>query len=53
MELVISTVGKMYRGKVWGLRSFSLDLKPGVLGLLGPGRSGTDAGRASLRALRD
>jgi hypothetical protein len=36
MKLVIEGVGKLYRGKVWGLRDFSLELGPGVLGLLGP-----------------
>lgn len=40
MELVIEGVSKLYRGKVWGLRSFSLTLGPGVLGLLGPNGAG-------------
>ena len=40
MELIIEGVSKLYRGKVWGLRSFSLALGPGVLGLLGPNGAG-------------
>jgi ABC-2 type transport system ATP-binding protein len=40
MEVVINNVSKMYRGGVWGLRDFSLTLKPGVLGLLGPNGAG-------------
>ncbi len=40
MRLVIDNVSKLYRGKIWGLRDFSLDLEPGVLGLLGPNGAG-------------
>jgi ABC-type multidrug transport system ATPase subunit len=40
MQLVIENVGKRYRGKVWGLRGFSLTLGRGVLGLLGPNGAG-------------
>jgi len=40
MELIIEGVSKLYRGKVWGLRGFSLALRPGVLGLLGPNGAG-------------
>jgi len=40
MQLVLEEVSKLYRGKVWGLRSFSLALDPGVLGLLGPNGAG-------------
>jgi ABC-type multidrug transport system ATPase subunit len=40
MELNIEGVSKLYRGKVWGLRDFSLKLGPGVLGLLGPNGAG-------------
>lgn len=40
MEIVIQQVGKRYKGNVWGLRNFSLTLKPGVLGLLGPNGAG-------------
>jgi ABC-2 type transport system ATP-binding protein len=40
MQLYISDVSKQYRGKVWGLRNFSLDLGVGILGLLGPNGAG-------------
>ncbi|MBM3134662.1 MAG: ABC transporter ATP-binding protein [Chloroflexi bacterium] len=40
MELIISNVGKLYQGKVWGLKEFSLTLRPGVLGLVGPNGAG-------------
>jgi ABC-type multidrug transport system ATPase subunit len=40
MQLIIEGVGKLYRGKVWGLRGFSLTLARGVLGLLGPNGAG-------------
>jgi ABC-type multidrug transport system ATPase subunit len=40
MKLSIEHVGKRYRGKVWGLRAFNLELGPGVLGLLGPNGAG-------------
>jgi ABC-type multidrug transport system ATPase subunit len=40
MQLAIEGVGKQYRGRVWGLRDFSLTLGPGVLGLLGPNGAG-------------
>jgi len=40
MQLLIENVGKLYRGKVWGLRGFSLTLGRGVLGLLGPNGAG-------------
>ena len=40
MNLVIEGVGKLYNGKVWGLRDFGLELGPGVLGLLGPNGAG-------------
>jgi len=40
MELVINHVSKQYKGKVWGLRDFSLSLEPGVLALLGPNGAG-------------
>jgi ABC-type multidrug transport system ATPase subunit len=40
MKLVIDGVSKQYRNHVWGLRSFSLKLKPGILGLLGPNGAG-------------
>ncbi len=40
MQLTINSVGKRYRGNVWGLRDFSLDLESGVVGLLGPNGAG-------------
>jgi ABC-2 type transport system ATP-binding protein len=40
MQLVLEEVSKLYRGGVWGLRSFTLTLGPGVLGLLGPNGAG-------------
>jgi len=40
MQLIIEGAGKLYRGKVWGLRAFSLTLGPGVLALLGPNGAG-------------
>ncbi len=40
MELNIQHVGKHYRGNVWGLRDFHLELGPCVLGLLGPNGAG-------------
>ena len=40
MELSIEGVSKRYRGGVWGLKDFSLELKPGVLGLVGPNGAG-------------
>ena len=40
MELRIEDVSKRYKGGVWGLVDFSLELKPGVLGLVGPNGAG-------------
>ena len=40
MKLEIADVSKQYRRGVLALRSFSLELKPGVLGLLGPNGAG-------------
>jgi ABC-type multidrug transport system ATPase subunit len=40
MQLSIEGVSKQYRGGVWGLRDFTLSLRPGVLGLLGPNGAG-------------
>ena len=40
MKLDIEDVSKKYRRGVLALRSFSLELKPGVLGLLGPNGAG-------------
>ena len=40
MQLAIENVSKLYTGKVWGLRDFSLTLEPGILGLVGPNGAG-------------
>lgn len=40
MKLSIEHVGKQYRGNMWGLRDFNLELGPCVLGLLGPNGAG-------------
>ena len=40
MKLVIEHLSKQYRRNFWGLHDFSLELGPGVIGLLGPNGSG-------------
>ena len=40
MKLEIESVSKTYHGNVEALRSFRLELGPGVLGLLGPNGAG-------------
>jgi len=40
VQLRIDHVSKQYSKDVWGLRDFSLSLRPGVLGLLGPNGAG-------------
>lgn len=40
MKLIIDHVSKSYKGNVWGLKDFCLELGPGVLGLLGPNGAG-------------
>ena len=40
MRLVIDSVSKLYRGKVWGLKDFSLTVETGILGLVGPNGAG-------------
>ena len=40
MNLLIDSVGKRYRGNVWGLQNINLQLRPGVLGLFGPNGAG-------------
>ena len=40
MRLIIDNVSKLYRGKVWGLKDFSLTVKTGILGLVGPNGAG-------------
>ena len=36
MKLTVTDLGKQYHSDLWGLRNFSLEIKPGILGLLGP-----------------
>jgi ABC-type multidrug transport system ATPase subunit len=38
--LQISGIGKQYKGDVWGVRDFDLEIGPGVLGLVGPNGAG-------------
>lgn len=40
MRLMIAGVSKVYKGNVWGLRGFSMELEPGVLALVGPNGAG-------------
>lgn len=40
MNLNISDVGKLYRGDLWGLKGFTLQTGPGIIGLLGPNGAG-------------
>jgi len=40
MKLIIENVSKVYKGGVWGLKDFSLDLELGVVGILGPNGAG-------------
>lgn len=40
MELKIDSVSKKYRGDVWGLWDFSIQVGAGVLGLVGPNGAG-------------
>ena len=40
MRLRIENVSKQYNPQVWGLRDFSLELGPGVVGLVGPNGAG-------------
>jgi len=40
LNLEIDNLGKVYKGKVWGLRDFTLSVGSGVLGLLGPNGAG-------------
>jgi len=47
VKLQIEKVSKRYRGSVLALSSFSLELKPGVLGLLGP----NGAGKSTLMSI--
>ena len=40
MQLTVNHLGKQYKSDFWGLRDFSLVIKPGILGLLGPNGAG-------------
>jgi len=40
MQLTINNLGKQYKSDFWGLKDFSLVIKPGILGLLGPNGAG-------------
>lgn len=40
MLLSVQNLGKLYKRKVWGLKDFTLTIKPGILGLLGPNGAG-------------
>jgi ABC-type multidrug transport system ATPase subunit len=40
MNLSIDSVSKLYKGKIWGLKDFTLTLGPGILGLVGPNGAG-------------
>lgn len=40
MRLLIENLSKRYKHSVWGLRNLSLELGPGVLGLVGPNGAG-------------
>ena len=40
MKLVIDNLSKQYARNVWGLRNVSLELGPGILGLVGPNGAG-------------
>jgi len=40
MMLTVTNLGKQYRRDLWGLKDFSLVIKPGILGLLGPNGAG-------------
>ncbi|MFC2144714.1 ABC transporter ATP-binding protein [Actinomycetota bacterium] len=40
MELIIDNVSKLYKGKIWGLKGFSIKINTGILGLLGPNGAG-------------
>jgi len=40
LTLGIDHLGKLYKGSIWGLKDFSLDIGSGILGLLGPNGAG-------------
>jgi len=43
MKLTIAHLSRQYRTDFWGLRDFSLELGPGVIGLLDPNGAGRSA----------
>ena len=40
MKLSVQGISKLYPGKVWGLKNFTLEVGSGILGLLGPNGAG-------------
>lgn len=40
MKLSLRDISKLYSGKVWGLKNFTLEVGSGILGLLGPNGAG-------------
>ena len=40
MQLTVTDLGKQYTHDFWGIKAFSLVIKPGILGLLGPNGAG-------------
>ena len=40
MRISIEHISKQYKGDAWGLRDVTLDLHPGVIGLVGPNGAG-------------
>lgn len=40
MQITVTNLGKQYKSDFWGLKDFSLVIKPGILGLLGPNGAG-------------
>ena len=40
MQLTVTNLGKQYKSDFWGIKAFSLVIKPGILGLLGPNGAG-------------
>jgi ABC-type multidrug transport system ATPase subunit len=40
LNLNINGLGKAYKGKVWGLKDFTIEVSSGILGLLGPNGAG-------------
>lgn len=40
MRLQIDRLSKQYKGDIWGLKDFNLDISTGVLGLVGPNGAG-------------